>query len=268
MTRLICLFFLLTGCVVLPTTKTQTRNAGTESSALTYGRIKSVALQTGASRTDVRVRALATRECQRQIFAVTEIKKTKHARLGVDDPRGRSLGIFLAPVTIPISAIITGIVLASSDESTTRVKKPLRTETTECSQDAGGYAVELAFPSGHTYRGKTDDNGVLVFAIPADEPYNGQVTVRGDQTVSEVHYEQKVPPVTLARDAIETCLAQAKLDGATLRLTINENGRATHIWLSAGDAKMHACVGTKIFGVVFPRSMRNATVVLPAAPTT
>ena len=263
------LFALLTGCVVLPATKTQARSAGTEQSALTYGRVKAVALQTGSSRTDVRVRALSTRECHRQIFAVTEIKKTKHAKLGVDDPRGRALGFFLAPVTIPISAIITGFIVASSDDSTTRVTKPLRTETIECSSEAAGFALELEFPSGHIYRGKTDENGVLVFAIPSDEPYSGQVAVRGEHVEAQVHYEQQVPPITAVRDAVETCRAQHAVAGVTVKLTINDRGLATRLWLSSGDEKLHACVGTKLGTVVFPTSAHNTTLVLPfEAPAT
>src|SRR5262249_45542308 len=145
---------------------------------------------------------------------------------------------------------------------------PLRTETIDCNQDAAGYALELEFPSGHVYRGKTDDNGVLAFAIPRDEPYSGQVAVRGEQTAAQVHYEQAVPPITVARDAIDSCLAQHRVEGATLRLTISDTGLATRVWLSAGDDNLHACVVTKIAGVVFPTTLRNSTVVLPAAPAT
>ncbi|HEX5063948.1 MAG TPA: hypothetical protein VFV99_31430 [Kofleriaceae bacterium] len=255
---------LATGCVVLPTTKTTVKNAGTEKSPLTYGRVKAVSLQTGSSRTDVRVRVLSTRECSRQILAVKEITKSKHARLGVDDPRGRAVGIVLSPVTMPISAIITGIIVASSDDETTRVTKPLRIETTECHTDAAEYPLELEFPTGHIYRGKTDKNGVLALAIPRDEPYVGQVAVRSTQATAELHYEQTLPPVTATRDAIESCRTENNVDGVTAKLTIDTRGFATRLWLSAGDAKLHACVATKIAGVVFPAALHNATVVLPS----
>jgi hypothetical protein len=224
-----------------------------------------MALQTGSSRSDIRIRALATSECQRQVFAVTEVKKSKHAKLGVDDPRGRALGLLVAPVTIPISAIITGFVLLNSDDSTTRRTRLLGTETYDCQQDAAGYALALEFPSGHVYRGRTDDSGVLAFAIPADEPYSGQVTVRGAHGSAEVHYEQPRPPIAEARDALDHCAAAQQMAAVTLKLTINDRGRAVRVWLSAGDEKLNQCVATKIAGLVFPTTMRNTTVVLPAA---
>jgi hypothetical protein len=258
-----------TGCLVLPATKTTTRSAGIERSEATHGRIKATKLQTGSSRTDVRVRATSIRECHREVFAVTEVTKSKRAKLGVDDPRGRALGVVLAPVTIPISALITGLVVASSDKQTTRITKPLRTETEECTTDAAGLALELQFPSGHVHRGKTDANGVLIAAIPIDEPYVGSVTVRGANTTSELHYEQQVPPITATRIAIESCRAQYQVTGITLKLTIDERGHAARVWLSAGDDHLAACVTTKMAGVVFPRALRGRTVVLPfEAPTT
>lgn len=257
-----------TGCLVLPATKTTSRSAGIERSEVTHGRIKATRLQTGSSRTDVRVRATSTRECHRQVFAVTEITKTKHAKLGVDDPRGRALGVVLAPVTIPISALITGLVVASSDKDTTRITKPLRTETIECATDAAGLALELQFPSGHVYRGKTDASGVLIAAIPIDEPYVGTVSVRGADATTEVHYEQAVPPITVTRIAIETCRDQYQVTSLTLKVTIDERGRVARVWLSAGDDKLAACVSTKLAGVVFPHALRGRTVVMPfGAPT-
>lgn len=274
MTRSSSLLGLLIGlacsaCVVLPTTKTTVRNAGTERSPLRYGPAKAIVLQTGSSHTDVRVRATSQRECQRTIYAVDEVTKSKHARFGVDDPRGRVLGFVLAPVTVPISAIITGLVVASSDDETTRVTKPLRTETVACTKAAAGLALDLQFPSGHVLRGKTDANGVLVAAIPVDEPYIGDVVVNTANGSVPVHYEQLVPPVTAARDAIETCRAQHNVASVTLKLAIDDHGVATHVSASTGDASFSACITTRIARVVFPSALRNTTVVLPfEAPTT
>jgi hypothetical protein len=270
MTRLpLVLTVLASGCVILPATKTTRRAAGTEQSALTYGRVKEITLQTGSSLTDVRVRATSKRECQRQIFAVTEIKKTKHASLGVDDPRGRALGVIFAPVTIPISAIITGLIVASSDDDIRRVSKPLRTETIDCTTHAAGLVVELQFPSGHVYRGKTDDNGVLVSPIPRDEPYSGSVIVRGGESTAQVQYEQQVPPIAATRDAVESCRAEHSIAGVTMKLTIDDRGLASRLWLSAGNVEFRACVSRKLVGLVFPSALRNTTVALPfEAPTT
>jgi hypothetical protein len=269
MTRsLVILGFLASGCVVLPTTKTTTRNAGTEQSAVTHGRIKSVALRTASSRTDVSVHATHQRECHRQVFAVTEVTKGKAARFGVDDPRGRVLGIFVAPLTIPISAIITGLVVASSDDEVSRVTTPLRTETTSCTTDAANVALELQFPSGNIYRGKTDAKGALVAEIPPDEPYVGNVVVRGAETSTEVHYEQMVPPVTAARDAVESCHAGREVIGVRLELAIDDRGLVTRVGVSPDDPAFDACVRQRIADVIFPRTMRNTTVVLPFAPPT
>jgi hypothetical protein len=255
------------GCVVLPTTKTTLRNAGTETSALTPGRLTQVTLQSGASRTDVRVHATNTRECHREVYAVTEIVKSTHAKMNVDDPRLVALGLVAAPVTLPVSAIITGLIVASADDETSRTRRRLRTETVACTTDADGVALELQFPSGQIYRGRTDRHGVLALAIPAAEPYTGDVAVRGGDAAAQVHYEQKRPPVTAARDAIERCRAELHVEGVTVRITIDGRGGATR--LSAASDTFDACVRRNISGVTFPATLRNTTIVLPfEAPTT
>lgn len=265
---LVALLGLASGCVVLPTTKTTVKNAGTETSPLSYGVVTGVKVQTGSSHTDVRVRATADRVCQRTIYAVREITKSKHAKLGVDDPRGRALGLLFAPVTLPVSAIITGFVLLGADDETTRQSTPVKTETLACTSAADDLALELQFPSGHIYRGKTDDNGVLVAAIPSDEPYVGSVSVKGQTIDTQIHYEQVVPPVTATRDAALTCLTEHKLAGVTLKLTIDEHGKVARMAASAGDGNFSACISKRLATTVFPASLRNATVVLPfEAPT-
>jgi hypothetical protein len=270
MTRTLLLLVLLgTGCVILPATKTSVRNAGTEQGPLSYGRIKATTLQTASSRTDVRVRATSKRECQRPIFAIKEITKSKRAKLGVDDPRGRALGVIFSPVTIPISAIITGLVVASSDSETKRVPQLIRTETIDCATDASGLALELQFPSGQILHGKTDSHGVLIAAIPREEPYAGNVIVRGEAATAELHYEQQVPPITATRNAVESCRAEHRITNVTVKLTIDDRGHAARVWLSAGDDQLVTCVTANIAGVVFPSTLRNTTVVLLfEAPTT
>ncbi len=197
------------------------------------------------------------------MFAVTEITKSKGARFGVDDPRLRVLGIIPSVLTIPVSAIITGFIVAAADDETSRVTTPLRTETTACTTEAASYALELTFPSGHVYRGKTGDSGVLVASIPEDEPYVGDVTIAGAHAATQVHYEQAPPPVTAVRDALAGCLAGQQLAGAKLELGIDERGLVTSLLLSAADATVSTCVRKRITGVVFPPTLRNATLVLP-----
>jgi hypothetical protein len=167
-----------------------------------------------------------------------------------------------------VSAIITGFVLLGSADETTQQSTPVRTETLPCTSAADGFALELQFPSGHVYRGKTDDNGVLVAAIPSDEPYVGSVGVKGQTIETQIHYEQVVPPVTATRDAVESCLAEHKLAGVTLTLTIDGRGKVTRMAASAGDGNFSACVSKRLASTVFPASLRNGTVVLPfEAPT-
>ncbi len=264
MTRsLLVLGLVCSGCVVLPTTKTATRYAGTERSPVELGPVKAVSLQVASSRKNVSVRALSQRQCHTKIFAVTEVTESKGARFGVDDPRLRVLGLIPSLVTIPVSAIITGFIVAAADDQTSRVKTPLRTETTGCTTDTEGYALELTFPSGHVYRGKTDESGVLVASIPDDEPYVGDVAIASADATAQVHYEQALPPVTAARDALEGCLAGQQLAGAKLELGIDERGRVTELLLPTADAAVTTCVRKRITGVVFPSALRNATLVLP-----
>jgi len=252
------------GCFVVPGTQTTRRHAGTEHGRIQYGRIQDVTLEPGASRTHISVKATARRDCHREILAVTEVTKTKHVRMGgADDPRARAFGFLLAPVTIPVSLLITGLVVAADDGETSRELAPLRTETYPCTTEAADVALETKFPSGAVLRGNTDATGQLRVQIPEGEPYSGQVQVSTGGAVAQVHYEQPVPPVTVARGAIETCRSLHQIAGVTLKLTINERGLATNVWGSAGDGKFSACVASRISGVIFPRALHGSTLILP-----
>ncbi len=260
------------GCVVVPKTTTTIRDLGTTEGEVIEGAPKAIVLETVATGSLVTIQAAAKRECERPIYAVTEVKREKHARMrDTKDPRAAVFGALLAPVTLPISAVISGfIVLADGRGDSRRDTKLLRSEKFACTSVAPEVVVVVELPSGATIDGTTDAAGRVVISIPETEPYRGTVTARAVRAVArQATYARTMPPITAVREAIGSCAARHAVTGSLeLRLTIDEAGVATRIGLDAGDGELAACVNRGITGTRFPAAHRGATLVLPfAIPT-
>lgn len=188
----VCLI-LLTGCVVMPSSRKTSRHVALEPSLeVRQGLARGLTLETRAERGDVVVSAIRTRDCHREVFEVSEGTEHRGLRMGgVDDPRGRAFGAILAPVTLPISLLISGLAVAFDGDDRQVVRAPYQVETTPCKEPAAKIAVDIELASGTHFARHTDERGVLTFTIPVTEPVRGVVTARAEMQVAQLKYRRK-----------------------------------------------------------------------------
>jgi hypothetical protein len=257
---------LLTGCLIVPSSQTTTRRIGTENGIATFAKAREVTMSTQVSGTMLYVQAKRIGECTQPIIAISEISTTKHARLGgASDPRARAFGFLLAPITIPVSAIITGLAVASDTGHTERVSKPVATKRFACSLEANQLTVAVTMPSGAIVKQTTPRDGHLAIEIPDTEPYQGEITVSAPSAPSQkLAYTLPKPAVTAARDGILACSEQHHITGSvTAKLSINAEGQSTRVWLSAGDATFNVCVARAVSSLRFPEATRGSMLSMP-----
>ena len=256
----------LTGCLIMPATKSTSRSLGLTESNVVEGPPLALVLAAQATSASVGLRATMKRECQRQVLAVTEVTTSKHARTGgASDPRGKVFGLLLAPLTVPISAMITGVVVAAHGDETTKHTKLVGTKRFECTTVAAKVPVQLTLASGITVERTTDGDGQLAFLIPMTEPYSGTVTISADKAQpTQIKYQRPMPSVTAVREAIMTCAARHAVRGTMkLQLTVSTAGAPVRIGVDAGDGAFAACVNTAIVPLRFPEAQRGVMLVLP-----
>jgi len=255
-----------TGCLVVPAKKVSTKPLPNELGTATFATQKSVQLAARADAAKIYVHAIRLGTCSRPVYAVTEVTTERKAKFEVsDDPRGAIFGFLLAPVLIPVSAVVTGFRLAGEDATTDKKTRPLGTQHFECSQAAGEYALQLTLPDGGTLRTMTDAAGDATFELPDLDAYTGHVTVVGQGSEpKQIAYALPRPAITVAKEATQECSAKHGISGAIeLKISINDKGRPTRLWVSAGDADYNKCIGMRLSGLKFPERMWDATVKLP-----
>jgi len=261
------LLALCSACVVVPKTTTTTTNLGTATGEIAHGAVTTVGLHAELSDATVEVSATAQRECSRPVYQVTEVKQEKHARYrGTKDARAGLFALFLAPVTIPISAIGTGIaVLADGDGTTTRTQKTVGTKKFACTTVAAKVPIAVRLPSGATLTETTDHEGTARVRIPESEPYRGVVTVSGPAAATtELRYTRAMPAITAVRDAVMTCGALHHVSGKLkVELGIDGDGKPERIGIDAGDGLFAQCVHQGIAGTRFSAAHRAVKLVLP-----
>ena len=194
-------------------------------------------------------------------------RSTKHAKLGVDDPRGRALGLVLAPVTIPISGDHHGALSSRARMIDGARDAAVRTETLDCTQRSFGAALELQFPSGDMHRGKTDAERRAGARDPTRRAVRGQGRACAvDQVTAELHYEQsRCRRSPCPRRGRGVPRAASDCGRVTLKLTINERGPSRGYGCRrASGAAAHLHRYEDLLGIVFPRTLRATTLVLPA----
>ena len=254
------LLILLSGCFVLPKTTTTTRDLGTAPGDVEHGPVQQVELDAKATGDSIVVTAIAERECKRPFVRTIEETKEKHARWsGVKDPRAGLFALVLAPITVPVTAIGTGIaVLADGNGTSTTRTEIVRTETFACKTPIADHAVAIVMPSGATLNGATNGAGIAAVQIPETEPYRG-VAKLGEH---EIAYARPMPAVTAVRETVYDCATQYNVHGAVrVSLGIDEHGRATSVGLDAGDRDFAACVQRGIQNTQFKQ--RDVKLVLP-----
>jgi hypothetical protein len=264
MTRALLLLSLLCGgCLVVPAKKTTSRPGGEELGAKTFATARSVELTAKADEASIFVHAIRHGECTQPVYAVTEITSERKAKFrGVEDPRGALFGFLLAPITIPVSALVTGLMVAGDDAVTTKQTRPIGTKRFACSEEAEHLAVQVTLPSGAVVYGVTDNSGDARIEVPTSEPYSGSVTLAAQGAEpTQLAYSLPRPAVMTARDAVQECAAANKVVGRLeLKLTINDRGFPTRLWLSAGNADVNTCVSQRVAGKQFPEKMWGRTI--------
>jgi len=269
MKRLLVLMALLGGgCLVVPATKTVSRPLGSERGPERFHAQRAVQLGARVEGDHVLVHATRVGECVRPVYAVTELTTRKTLSMGgARDPRARAFGFLLAPVLIPTSALVSGIIVGTSGATSTTTQRLVARDHYPCSAPAPNVRIDVGLPTGATLVATTDHRGDATFTVPPSEPYAGRVALRAEGAADlAAAYSLPRPAYVRARDAVLECAAKQALTGhIDLKLSINASGFVSRLWLSTGDADTNACVAQHLAGVEFPAATRDKTIALPLA---
>lgn len=263
--RIAALLLMLTGCFVVPAKSTTTRNLGIERSEPRMGLSRGLLLTTTSDHSTVLVTAIRKRDCKREVSQVIEVTEDRHLHWsGVDDPRAGLFALVLAPVTVPVSLIISGISVAADSGSRHEQRRLISVETEQCTQPAARLPVEITFASGIVVTRYTGVDGTISFALPAGEPYQGVIQAKAEMEIAELKYHRKLPAVTSLRAAVTKCAQEAAFTGPLeVRVAVNPAGLPTKVELDRGDTSLTTCITTQIASARFPESQRDQTLVLP-----
>jgi len=177
---LVCLA-LLSGCLILPKTATTEKVVGRGTHAP-----RPTAFELDAQGFDINVVTSAPHSCARLRYVDVDITRGKEASfVGPDgdaiarnpDPRGLVLVGMISMATLPISGIVTAIVVGASDETTVRERRSVGSERVACDL-AAKVPVTFTWPSGTTKKVVTNARGIAIGHVPAAEVDSGVVTVR------------------------------------------------------------------------------------------
>lgn len=111
-----------------------------------------------------------------------------HADLDLDfDPRDLLL-LPAAPVTLLLSGVFTGIVVAASHDVVQQDAEEHVVGEHDCSLRAAYIPIEIVLPSGNRLIGATDGTGQRTIEIPANEPPTGTAVVLSGSARAVVIY--------------------------------------------------------------------------------
>jgi len=183
---------------------------------------------------------------------------------GVEDPRAAPVAAVLAPVTLPISLLVSGISVLANSTNRYEKRKVIGVETLACTEPADGVAVEVTLASGLAFTRTSDTEGKVTFRLPSGEPYRGVIHARAESQTAELKYKRKTPGVTAVRDAVTSCAHDAAFAGALeVRVDVNPEGMPTKVALDHADPALTTCITTQIAEARFPQEQRDSTLVLP-----
>lgn len=264
MKTLLLLASLSPGCLIVPSTKTTTTDLGKEIDVAHVGD-QGIELSGEAKAGTITLQARRKRECERRHLAVSQVVKTKHAKMGgTSDIRGKIFGALLAPVTLPISAVITGLVVGASPTEAKRVTKVESVEKFSCIEVAANLSIQITLASGATRNLKTNTAGMLAFTIPEDEPYASTVIARAESASASVEYHRPLAPVAAVREATRSCAGKHGFTGVlSVKITVGDTGTPTHVGLDAGGAELASCVTSAVAKLEFSMQHRSKSLVFP-----
>lgn len=264
MKTLLLLASLSPGCLVVPTTKTTTTDLGKEIDVAHVAE-RGIEISGEAKAGTITLSARRNRDCERRHLAVSRVVTTTHAKLGgTRDIRGKIFGALLAPVTIPVSAAITGIVVASSQAEAKRVQKIESVEKYACVEVAADLPVQVTLASGAVRDLRTNSAGMVAFAIPDDEPSASTVIARAESASASIEYQRPLAPVAAVREATRSCAGKLGFTGAlSVRITVGSTGTATQVGLDAGSADLATCVTSSVAKLAFSSQHHGKSLVFP-----
>ena len=183
----------LTGCLIVPSSHKSSHHVGFETSPeVRKGVARGLTLKASVVHGQAVISATRTLDCHRQVFDVIDVTEKRGLRMSVpEDPRGGAFAVFLAPATLPLSLIYSGIAVAANHENHQTVRAPHHIETTACTEPASNLAIEVELPSGAKLVERTDVGGNLSFTIPKNEPARGIITARAETQAAELKYRRK-----------------------------------------------------------------------------
>lgn len=166
------------GCLILPRTNHRTETAYRHGPTVA-GPVGRIVLEVAARPGAVAVVARRARPCWHDVFADEQVTSRRRASLVVplDDGDGLMLSALFGVVTLPVSAVVTAIVIAGDDPVTTRRTRRVRTDERACPMASPDVEVVVVLPSGRRQTAVTDAAGAATVAIPPDEPPGGTLIV-------------------------------------------------------------------------------------------
>lgn len=164
------LLVLLPGCLILPeTSKTQVRS---------YQQVTPLK-EDAPARPEVivtprglllDVNATWRRTCTAWRYHIVEYREETSARLWVMDcgdcGKAVAVGLIVAPLTLLVSGIATGIIVSKSDSTTRREVKAFAPERSMCDAPAAGFRLRAAVPGQPDVPATTDEYGRAVVQLP------------------------------------------------------------------------------------------------------
>jgi hypothetical protein len=181
------------GCLVVPKTIDTPSVVGVEREDIVPQRRTAMGVELSSVGGMILVRALSPRVCTRETWHVLDIKHEKTADLEIVPVGGGSPGDFIvllfAPVTLAVSGLVTGIIVASSDTTYSRDRKQVASTPYECPVPHGSVAVSLTLASGAMVELVTDAHGEARFEVPREDADAGDILVGvGGSPPRVVHY--------------------------------------------------------------------------------
>ena len=129
----------------------------------------------------VTVQLVAKRMCSDERYVIVERTVATKFSLYVAPSFGvDAVSAVVAIVALPVSALVTGIIVAGSSDSTTHERRATDTRSYPCALAGAHQRVTLVQPSGRSMSNETDDKGRAVFDLQGGEPVEGIVTVHAD----------------------------------------------------------------------------------------
>jgi hypothetical protein len=171
----------LSGCVVVPSTTRTPTLVAIEHVDVVRPPQAAMGVELSSVGGMVLVRALVPRVCVRETWNVVDIRTETTAELHDAIPDERELAfvaLLIAPATLLVSGLITGIVIAASDTTRSRERTKVMTTQYECPIVGADLAVVLTLASGEAVELRTDKRGEARYEVAADAADSGTIGVQ------------------------------------------------------------------------------------------